>query len=122
MLPRECVRQVLSHCASPSCVHRCTSRSGIVNLEAMACETAVVASAVGGIPEVVVDGETGLLVPYTPQEPARFESALAAGVNDLANDPELARRFGVAGRERAVSAFDWGATAAQTAELYRSLR
>ena len=75
---------------------------GIVNLEAMACETAVVASDVGGIPEVVDDGETGLLVHYDADDPAGFERGIAEGVNRLAADPDLAARFGRAGRERAV--------------------
>ena len=91
---------------------------GIVNLEAMACETAVVASAVGGIPEVVVDGVTGLLVPYSPQDSASFEHGLAAAVNALAADPERAKQMGVAGRQRAVSDFGWGAIARQTIEVY----
>ena len=88
---------------------------GIVNLEAMACETAVVASRVGGIPEVVADGETGYLV-----EPANAEE-LAARVNELLGDSELAARFGQAGRERAVEHFSWRAIAERTADLYRSL-
>jgi starch synthase len=87
----------------------------------MACEAAVVASAVGGIPEVVADGETGLLVDYDPAEPAGFERDLAAAVNQLAKDPGLAERFGKAGRERAVREFAWDAIAAQTVTLYESL-
>ena len=88
---------------------------GIVNLEAMACETAVVASAVGGILEVVVDGETGLLVP--PSDPA----ALAEAVNTLVRDPARAAAMGRAGRVRAVEQFDWSAIARQTVEIYASL-
>lgn len=93
---------------------------GIVNLEAMACETAVVASAVGGIPEVVVDGETGLLVPYDAAEPRAFEHALGDAVNSLAADPERARRMGAAGRARAVTHFSWDAIAEQTIAVYRA--
>lgn len=93
---------------------------GIVNLEAMACETAVVASAVGGIPEVVVDGETGLLVPYDAAEPRAFEHALGDAVNSLAADPERARRMGAAGRTRAVTHFSWDAIAEQTIAVYRA--
>jgi alpha-maltose-1-phosphate synthase len=88
---------------------------GIVNLEAMACETAVVASAVGGIPEVVADGETGLLFPSGDAE------ALAERVNRLLAHPELAREMGVRGRERVLERFTWRAVAAGTVELYRRL-
>ena len=92
---------------------------GIVNLEAMACETAVIASAVGGIPEVVVDGVTGILVPYDAADPTGLERGLARAVSDLAGDPARARSMGVAGRERAVADFSWDAIAAQTVEVYR---
>jgi alpha-maltose-1-phosphate synthase len=88
---------------------------GIVNLEAMACGTAVVASKVGGIPEVVADGETGLLVP--PDDP----EALAEALNALARDPERANAMGEAGRQRAISEFDWGSIAVQTAKLYHEV-
>jgi starch synthase len=93
---------------------------GIVNLEAMACETAVVASAVGGIPEVVVDGETGLLVPYDPDEPRAFEHAFADAVNALAADPARARTMGAQGRARAVGQFGWDAIADETIAVYRA--
>lgn len=94
---------------------------GIVNLEAMACGTAVVASDVGGIPEVVVDGTTGILAHYDEADPEAFERALADGVNTLVTDQERAKRFGVAGRERAVSEFSWATIAQQTVDVYRSL-
>jgi starch synthase len=93
---------------------------GIVNLEAMACETAVVASAVGGIPEVVVDGETGLLVPYDAAEPRAFEHAFADAVNVMAADPSRARAMGASGRARAVSDFGWDAIADQTIAVYEA--
>jgi starch synthase len=124
MLPRASVRQVLSHAT----VFACPSvyePLGIVNLEAMACETAVVASAVGGIPEVVVDGETGYLVPYDParaDDPAavaEFESGLASRINELTADPEQARRFGKAGRQRCIDEFSWAKIAAETVGVYR---
>src|SRR3954452_997569 len=121
MLPREEVRQVLTG----SLAFLCPSvyePLGIVNLEAMACETAVVASGVGGIPEVVLDGETGLIVPYDADDPTGFERGIAEGVNRLAGDPDLAARYGRAGRERAVTSFAWDAIAAQTVDLYASLR
>ena len=93
---------------------------GIVNLEAMACETAVVASAVGGIPEVVEDRVTGLLVPYDPAEPRAFEHAFADAVNDLVADSQRARSFGLAGRARAIAHFGWQAIATQTVGVYES--
>jgi starch synthase len=120
MLPREEVRQVLSGALAFLCPS-VYEPLGIVNLEAMACETAVVASRVGGIPEVVVDGETGLLVDYDEADPRGFEAGLAEAVNRLAADPGLAERMGRAGRARAESDFGWDAIAAQTTELYRSL-
>jgi starch synthase len=94
---------------------------GIVNLEAMACETAVVASAVGGIPEVVADGLTGLLVPQLAVTSEEFEAGLADAVNTLCGDPDRAAAMGRAGRERAVTEFGWDAIAHRTVELYRSL-
>ena len=120
MLPREEVRQVLTGALAFLCPS-VYEPLGIVNLEAMACETAVVASGVGGIPEVVVDGETGIIVPYSADDPTGFERGIAEGVNRLAADPELAAAYGRAGRERAVGSFAWDAIAAQTVELYRSL-
>ncbi|MGQ0630667.1 MAG: glycogen synthase [Sporichthyaceae bacterium] len=102
---------------------------GIVNLEAMACETAVVATATGGIPEVVDDGKTGLLVPIEqipggtgiPVDPARFCADLAAAVNTVLGDPARAARMGKAGRARAVEQFSWTEIAARTRDLYASL-
>jgi len=94
---------------------------GLVNLEAMACETAVVASSVGGIPEIVVDGETGYLVDYDPEHPETFTTALAARVEELLANPALATTMGNAGRARAIQDFSWPAIAARTVELYDSL-
>jgi starch synthase len=126
MLPKRDVIQLLSHAT----VFVCPSvyePLGIVNLEAMACGTAVVASATGGIPEVVEDGRTGWLVPLEqapgsiePSDPAAFATGIAERVNQLIEDPELAARFGNAGRQRALAHFDWGAIAEQTLEVYRS--
>jgi starch synthase len=94
---------------------------GIVNLEAMACGTAVVASDVGGIPEVVVDGVTGLLVPFHEHEVPAFRQGLADRVNELLADPERARTMGEAGRRRAIEEFTWSSIAEQTVQVYRSL-
>ena len=94
---------------------------GIVNLEAMACGTAVVASDVGGIPEVVVDGETGVLVPYDATDVLSYESGLAGAINAVVSERALADRMGGAGRDRAVREFGWDAIAARTVEIYRSL-
>jgi starch synthase len=121
MLPREEVRQVLTRALAFLCPS-VYEPLGIVNLEAMACETAVVASNVGGIPEVVVDGETGIVVAHDPADADGFERGIAEGVNRLAADPELAASYGRAGRERAVTSFAWDAIAAQTVSLYESLR
>ena len=93
---------------------------GIVNLEAMACRTAVVASAVGGIPEVVLDGETGLLVPYDGAHPSAFEAGIADAVNRLAADSDLATRMGEAGRQRAIESFAWAAIAERTLAVYQA--
>ena len=114
MLEREEVIQLLTH-ASVFVVPSVYEPMGIVNLEAMACETAVVASRVGGIPEVVAEGETGFLV-----EPGNA-AELAARVNELLANPELATRFGKAGRKRAIEHFSWRAIAERTAHLYGSL-
>ena len=119
MLPRDEVVQLLTHCT----VFVCPSiyePLGIVNLEAMACGTPVVASAVGGIPEVVADGETGLLVEYDAAEPAAFEAGLAAGLNRLVRDPPLAAAMGRAGRERVVGEFGWDTVAAETVAVYEA--
>ena len=128
MLPKPEVIQILSHAT----VFACPSiyePLGIVNLEAMACEAAVVATATGGIVEVVVDGETGFLVPIepgddgtgAPREPERFASDFAERVNTLLADPDRAAAMGKAGRRRAVESFAWPAIAEQTSKLYRSL-
>ncbi|WP_460605904.1 glycogen synthase [Jatrophihabitans fulvus] len=120
MLPRDQVSQLLTHAA----VFVCPSvyePLGIVNLEAMACGTAVVASAVGGIPEVVADGVTGTLVPYHAVTTEEFEAGLATAVNELCADPSRAAAMGQAGRERAVREFGWDTIAHRTVELYESL-
>ena len=128
MLPREKVIAVLSHAT----VFLCPSvyePLGIVNLEAMACGAAVVATATGGIPEVVVDGETGWLVQIdqvtdgtgTPTDPDKFVADLAATINDAVSDPERAARMGQAGRERAVEHFSWTTIAERTLEVYRTV-
>jgi glycogen synthase len=128
MLSREGARQLFSHAA----VFACPSvyePFGITNLEAMACRTPVVASAVGGIPEVVVHGETGLLVPLelspaepmSPADPDRFARDLAAAINAVVADPPRAAAMGAAGRRRAVEQFAWTAIADRTLALYRSL-
>ncbi len=93
---------------------------GIVNLEAMACRTAVVAAAVGGIPEVVVDGTTGVLVAYDAADTAGFERAFADAVNSLVADPVRAAAMGAAGRERAVADFGWAAIADRTIAVYEA--
>ena len=94
---------------------------GIVNLEAMACGTAVIASDVGGIPEVVDDGVTGMLVHYDATDPRDYEMRLAAAVNALVADPDKARRYGVAGRQRCIDEFSWAHIAEQTLEIYRKV-
>jgi alpha-maltose-1-phosphate synthase len=121
MLPRPEINQLLTHAT----VFVCPSvyePLGIVNLEAMACETAVVASAVGGIPEVVADGVTGLLVPRLAVTDEEFQAGLAHAINELCADPARATAMGRAGRERAVHEFDWTAIAHRTVELYELVR
>jgi starch synthase len=128
MLEKWEVIQLLSHAT----VFACPSiyePLGIVNLEAMACGAAVVATNTGGIPEVVVDGETGYLVPFEPGDPAtrepadraRFAADIAERINALLADPALADRMGEAGRRRAVEKFSWSTIAEETVDLYRSL-
>lgn len=128
MLPRSEVIALLT----ASTVFACPSvyePLGIVNLEAMACELPVVATATGGIPEVVVDGETGWLVPIeqvqdgtgTPVDQERFVSDLAAALTDAVSDRERARAMGLAGRQRAVESFSWASIGDQTMDVYRSV-
>jgi starch synthase len=128
MLSREEIRQLYSHAALFVCPS-VYEPFGITNLEAMACGRAVVATAVGGIPEVVVDGETGVLLPLdfrpddpmTPADPEGFASDLAAAINALIADPARLAAMGAAGRRRAVVQFAWSAIADQTEALYRDL-
>lgn len=120
MLPAEKIREVYSRAD----VFVCPSiyePLGIVNLEAMACETAVVASRVGGIPEVVVDGETGVLVDYDKTQPEAFERNLAEAVNQVAGDKDLSRRLGQAGLTRARNDFSWKTIAQDTVKIYEQL-
>ena len=126
MVPKDDIIVLYSHAA----VFVCPSvyePFGIINLEAMACETPVVASAVGGIPEIVVPGETGLLVPleagedFEPKDPEQFSKGLAEAVNKLLDDPERAAAMGKASRARVEERFSWRAVAEETLEFYRSL-
>ncbi len=128
MLPRPELIEVLTHATAFVCPS-VYEPFGLVNVEAMACETAVVASRTGGIPEIVVDGETGLLVPLgetngltgEPLDAEVFARGLASAVNRLLEDPELAGGMGRAGRQRAVEYFSWNAAAEKTVAVYRAV-
>ena len=120
MLPIDSIREILS----AATVFVCPSvyePLGIVNLEAMACATAVVASDVGGIPEVIADGITGLLVRYDADDPAGYQTGLAKAVNELVADPARAKRYGRAGRRRCIEEFSWAHVAEQTLDIYRKV-
>ncbi|WP_090605430.1 glycogen synthase [Mycobacterium lentiflavum] len=120
MLPVAELREILS----AATVFVCSSvyePLGIVNLEAMACATAVVASDVGGIPEVVVDGVTGSLVHYDAEDASGYQTGLAKAVNELVADPAKAERYGRAGRRRCIDEFSWAHVAEQTLEIYRKV-
>ena len=120
MLPIGKIREILS----AATVFVCPSvyePLGIVNLEAMACATAVVASDVGGIPEVVANRQTGLLVHYYAGDPEFFEARLADAVNALVSEPDKARQYGKAGRQRCIQEFSWAHIAEQTLEIYRKV-
>ena len=128
MVDKQTVRELYSN-ASVFCCPSIYEPFGIINLEAMACETAVVATAVGGIKEVVVDGETGFLVPidqmnespFEPRDPEKFARDLAVRINQLMADPALCEKFGRAGRKRAEEKFGWPSIAQQTKALYEKL-
>jgi len=128
MLPKEEVIQLYSH-AEVFCCPSIYEPFGIINIEAMACKTAVVASAVGGIKEVVVDGETGILVPveqqdqapFEPMDPDKFAKDLAEGINKVINHKGLRESMAEKGRKRVEEHFDWIAIAKQVEELYKSL-
>jgi starch synthase len=128
MLPRDELTQILTHATTFVCPS-IYEPLGIVNLEAMACGIPVVASATGGIPEVVVDGETGFLVPIdqvqdgtgTPTDPERYVADLASALTRMVSDPEGARRMGEASRRRAAEHFSWTSIAERTLEVYASV-
>jgi glycogen synthase len=128
MLPKEEIIQLYSH-ADVFCCPSIYEPFGIINIEAMACKTAVVASAVGGIKEVVVNGETGILVPveqqnvapFEPTDPDKFARDLANGVNKVINNKGLREAMAIKGRRRVEEHFDWIAIAKQVEELYKSL-
>ena len=128
MIDKKSACELYSH-AAVFCCPSIYEPFGIINLEAMACETAVVASAVGGIKEVVVDGETGFLVPleqrketpFEPLNPEKFSRDLAARINQLMQDRNLREKFGRAGRKRAEEKFSWSKIAQQTKELYERI-
>jgi starch synthase len=120
MLPVGKIREILS----AATVFVCPSvyePLGIVNLEAMACATAVVASDVGGIPEVVADRQTGLLVHYDASDPEFYERRLAEAVNSMVAEPDKARQYGESGRQRCIQEFSWAHIAEQTLEIYRKV-
>ena len=128
MLDKVSLIEMYSH-AAVFCCPSIYEPFGIINLEAMACETAVVASAIGGIPEVVIDGETGILVPlqqmptspFTPSNPAQYSQDLARAVNQLMHDEQRRNRLAQAGRRRAEETFSWARIAEQTVTLYQQL-
>ena len=120
MLPKEKIQEILTAADSFVCPS-IYEPLGIVNLEAMACGTAVVASDVGGIPEVVVDGETGTLVHYDESDPEGFERGIAPAVNNMVADRDRATKIGQAGKKRAEDVFSWENIAQQTVEVYKSL-
>lgn len=128
MLDKQDVIQLYSH-ADVFCCPSIYEPFGIINIEAMACETAVVASAVGGIKEVVVEGETGLLInleqqniaPFEPVNPDKFSKDLADGINKVVRNKELREKMAKNGRKRVEEFFDWKAIAKQTKDLYQSL-
>ncbi|STB94403.1 glycosyl transferase [Corynebacterium amycolatum] len=120
MLPKEKIQEILTAADSFVCPS-IYEPLGIVNLEAMACGTAVVASDVGGIPEVVVDGETGTLVHYDESDPEGFERGIAAAVNNMVADRDRAAKVGQAGKKRAEEVFSWENIAKQTVDVYKSL-
>lgn len=128
MLPKEAIIQLYSH-AAVFCCPSIYEPFGIINIEAMACKTAVVASAVGGIKEVVIPEETGILIPveqqktapFEPLNPMKFSQDLAEGVNRLIRDKDLRERMAENGRKRVEQHFDWKSIAQQTKELYESL-
>jgi glycosyltransferase involved in cell wall biosynthesis len=129
MVDRNAVIELYSH-AAVFCCPSIYEPFGIINLEAMACATPVVASAVGGIKEVVVDRETGFLVPleqmkespFEPLNPEKFSRDLAGKINQLMNDRRLREKFGKAGRKRVEEKFSWSTIAQKTKALYETLK
>lgn len=129
MVTKKEIIQLYSH-AAVFCCPSIYEPFGIINIEAMACDTAVVASAVGGIKEVVVHNETGLLIPveqqtsapFEPVNPDKFAKDLAEGVNTLIQNPELRESMAKKGRERVEQYFDWIAIAKQVEALYKTLK
>jgi glycosyltransferase involved in cell wall biosynthesis len=128
MLPKPDVIELYSH-AAVFCCPSIYEPFGIINVEAMACGAPVVASATGGILEVVAPGKTGLLVPFTPrrdgtyepEDPRKFSRDLAGAVNRVLRSPALQKRFAAAGRSRVETHFSWAGVARKTLQLYRSL-